>query len=79
MKKRFSLGKLSVESFDESPVGNVLPQAQGETPEQPLVTAGYTETPFSGSENYAAEVYGEKFKQRALEAIANPPYPLRRK
>lgn len=55
MKKRFTLGSLSMESFDQAPTGNVTPTAQPEVPEQPLVTAGYTETPFSGSETYAAE------------------------
>ncbi|BDD79615.1 hypothetical protein [Burkholderia phage FLC9] len=54
MKKK--LGRLSLESFDQAPTGNVQPMAQPETPPQPLVpTAGYSETPFSGQENYAAE------------------------
>jgi len=75
MKRRISLESISAmatESFDSSPTGNVNPAMQGETPEQPLVTAGYNEAPFSGQENYAAE----KFKERALAAIAQPPFRL---
>jgi cell wall assembly regulator SMI1 len=58
LKKK--LGRLSLESFDQAPTGNVEPTAQPVTPPQPLVpTAGYSETPFSGQENYAAEEHVE--------------------
>lgn len=57
MKKRFSLGSISMESFDQAPTGNVLPNGQPVNPEQPLITAGYTETiPGGNTGNYAAEV-----------------------
>lgn len=76
MKRRMSLesiAALGMESFDSSPTGNVQPTMQGETPEQPLVTSGYAEAPFSGSENYAAE----KLAQRVKEAIEKPLFPVR--
>jgi cell wall assembly regulator SMI1 len=76
MKRRMSLesiAALGMESFDSSPTGNVQPTMQGETPEQPLITAGYNESPFSGSENYAAE----KLAQRVKEAIEKPLFPVR--
>lgn len=73
--KRIKLGNISLESFDQAPTGNVNPSMQAPEHEQPLTpTSGYFEAPFSGQENYAAE----KFRQRALEAIAKPPYPLRK-
>lgn len=68
-----SIAALGMESFDSSPIGNVQPTMQGETPEQPLITAGYNESPFSGSENYAAE----KLAQRVKEAIEKPLFPVR--
>lgn len=68
-----SIAALGMESFDSSPTGNVQPTMQGETPEQPLVTSGYAEAPFSGSENYAAE----KLAQRVKEAIEKPLFPVR--
>jgi hypothetical protein len=74
--KRIKLGNIGLESFDQAPTGNVVaPTAQPPQHEQPITpTSGYFETPFSGQENYAAE----RFQQRALEAIAKPPYPLRK-
>jgi cell wall assembly regulator SMI1 len=58
---KIKLGRIGLESFDQAPTGNVVaPLAQPETPPQPLVpTAGYTEAPFSGQENYAAEENAE--------------------
>jgi cell wall assembly regulator SMI1 len=76
MKRRMSLesiAALGMESFDSAPTGNVQPTMQGATPEQPLVTSGYSESPFSGSENYAAE----KLAQRVKEAIEKPLFPVR--
>jgi cell wall assembly regulator SMI1 len=60
VKKRFSLGSLSMESFDQAPTGNVnatgQPIGQPVNPEQPLVMAGYTESiPGGNTGNYAAE------------------------
>lgn len=54
-----SFNRITLESFDQSPTGDnefIQGTAQPETPEQPLVTAGYAEAPFSGQENYSAEM-----------------------